>query len=269
MPMSLALDLAALATLLPATVLVRGRPESWSSTFWALLGVAAAGPAVIAVGMVSPTWSTGLSIALWVSIAATLVLYLALCIVTPVARRLAVLLLPYSLALGLIATLFHTVEGATLGAATSVWVAVHIAVSVLTYALITLAALSGLAAFLKARSLKAGSLSVGGGETLAASLPSVWEAERLQFNLLVLAELVLGAGVASGMALQYYETGAPLALDHKSILSLATFAVLGGLLAAHRWFGVGGRVATRVVLLAFLLITLAYPGVKFVSDVLL
>jgi ABC-type uncharacterized transport system permease subunit len=40
-------------------------------------------------------------------------------------------------------------------------------------------------------------------------------------------------------------------------------------LAAHFWIGIRGRRAARIVLLAYLLITLAYPGVKFVTDVVL
>ena len=41
------------------------------------------------------------------------------------------------------------------------------------------------------------------------------------------------------------------------------------LLIADRRTGVRGRRAARYVLLAYLLLTLAYPGVKFVTDVVL
>ena len=37
----------------------------------------------------------------------------------------------------------------------------------------------------------------------------------------------------------------------------------------HFYTGIRGRAATRFVLLAYLFLTLAYPGVKFVRDVLL
>jgi ABC-type uncharacterized transport system permease subunit len=52
-------------------------------------------------------------------------------------------------------------------------------------------------------------------------------------------------------------------------LSVATFVVIGGLLIAHAATGVRGRRAARLVLLAFLLLTLGYPGVKFVTDILI
>jgi ABC-type uncharacterized transport system permease subunit len=76
-------------------------------------------------------------------------------------------------------------------------------------------------------------------------------------------------GLASGMALQYADTGKILAFDHKTVLSITAFAVIGGLLVAHYKTGMRGRKATRIVLLAYLLLTLGYPGVKFITDVVL
>ena len=44
---------------------------------------------------------------------------------------------------------------------------------------------------------------------------------------------------------------------------------IGGLLLVHYRTGLRGRRAARWVLVAYLLLTLAYVGVKFVTDVLL
>jgi ABC-type uncharacterized transport system permease subunit len=52
-------------------------------------------------------------------------------------------------------------------------------------------------------------------------------------------------------------------------LSLTAFVVILGLLLAHHISGLRGRSAARFVLLAYLLMTLGYPGVKFVTDILL
>ena len=41
------------------------------------------------------------------------------------------------------------------------------------------------------------------------------------------------------------------------------------LLFLHYRTGLRGRATTRVVLLAYLLLTLGYPGVKFVTDILM
>jgi ABC-type uncharacterized transport system permease subunit len=73
----------------------------------------------------------------------------------------------------------------------------------------------------------------------------------------------------SGMAAQYFQTSQLIELSHKIVLSLLTFAVIGILLLVHAKTGIRGRRAARYVLAAYLLLTLAYPGVKFVTDVVL
>jgi 2C-methyl-D-erythritol 2,4-cyclodiphosphate synthase len=68
------------------------------------------------------------------------------------------------------------------------------------------------------------------------------------------------AGIASGEL---------LAFDHKTVLSLLAFAIIGALLVLQFRSGLRGRRAARLVLAAYLLLTLAYPGVKLVTDVLI
>jgi len=169
------------------------------------------------------------------------------------------------LILGLLASVFHHAHGAPLSpAAPAGWLELHILVSVITYALLTLAAVAAFAAFLQERALKRKRPNA-----LTRMLPSVADSEALSGRLLVVSEVVLGIGVLSGMATQYFETGSLLVFDHKTLLSLLAFLVIGGLLIAHGLTGVRGRMAARFVLLAYLLLTLAYPGVKFVTEVLL
>ena len=69
--------------------------------------------------------------------------------------------------------------------------------------------------------------------------------------------------------MQYVISGEFLALDHKTLLSFLAFGVIGLLLILHHRSGLRGRRATRLVLLAYLLLTLAYPGVKVVTDLLI
>ncbi len=73
----------------------------------------------------------------------------------------------------------------------------------------------------------------------------------------------------AGSALMRDETGSLLVLDHKTILSLASFAVVAVVLALHAWSDLRGRRAARAVLVVYLLLTLAYPGVKAVHSLLL
>ncbi len=58
-------------------------------------------------------------------------------------------------------------------------------------------------------------------------------------------------------------------MDHKTVFTVGAFVMIGGLLITQARYGMRGRRAARIVLLAYLLLTLAYPGVKFVSDVLI
>lgn len=263
---SLVMNLTALATLLPAAILAPFRkPGERGRVFWVLVAVAVAGPLVLSFLMNVGAWRTGFGATLWVSIAATMVVFAALAVVTAGARRLAPLLLPYLVLLGALATIWTSApERPLTGLAPAAWLQAHIAVSVLTYALLTLAAVAGLAVLLQERAVRTRQPTA-----LSRLLPSVADGESLQVRLLGGSELVLGLGLLTGMATQYLVSGTPLEFDHKTLFSLTTFAVIGLLLLAHLRTGVRGRRAARLVLLAYLLLTLAFPGVKFVTDVLL
>ena len=259
------LALAPLIALVPAAVVGWRREPSRDTVFFAVLAVAVAGPLAWVASRTSAGWGTGLSAALWVTVAATMVLFAALALINREAWRLAPLLAPYMVALAVLASVWRRApqeafELASLGA----WVEVHIAASVVTYALVTIAAIAALAAFFQERALKTKRPT-----TLSRRLPSVADCERLVVGLLVGAEIVLALGLLTGTAALYRETGAFLAFDHKTVLTVSGFVVIGGLLIAHFRSGVRGRGAARMVLLAYLLITLGYPGVKFVTEVLI
>jgi ABC-type uncharacterized transport system permease subunit len=103
---------------------------------------------------------------------------------------------------------------------------------------------------------------------LTALLPSVADAETLQIQLLGASGIVLGLGLLTGAATQYVENGDFMELNHKTIFALTAFLVIVLLLAVHHRTGMRGRQAARFVLLAYLLLTLAYPGVKLVTEVI-
>ena len=263
MPSATALSLVAVAALLPACVIGwRGRGRD--GLFWAGIALAAAGPGAWALAQIEDAWHAGLSVALWVTVAASMALYAVLAAATREAWRLSPLLVPYLAVLGLLATVWQAAPEPRVVGAYGAWVVVHIVVSVATYALVTLAGVAGLAVALQERALKAKRPS-----RLARLLPPVAEAEGLEVGLLAAAETVLGLGVLTGAAAHYLATGRLIAFDHKTVLSLAAFAVIGALLLAHQRVGLRGRRAARVALFAWLLLTLAYPGVKFVTSVLL
>jgi ABC-type uncharacterized transport system permease subunit len=80
---------------------------------------------------------------------------------------------------------------------------------------------------------------------------------------------VLGVDILSGMAVELVSSGHLMRFSHKTLLTMLAFLLIAGLLALHNRTGVRGRRAARLVLLAYLLLTLGYPGVKFVTDVLI
>jgi ABC-type uncharacterized transport system permease subunit len=263
---NLVLGLTALLALLPASLLpYRRRGGGRDMVFWALLAVALAGPAVYSLVQLGGPWKTGLAMALWLSIAISLAIFAGLAALTREGWRLMPLLLPYLTVLALIAVVWGQVpERHPLAAAPEAWLVVHILASLGTYGLATVAAVAGAAVFLQERALKRKQPT-----SLTGLLPSIAGGEALELRLLAAAELVLGLGIVTGMALQVLTTDRLLLFDHKTLLSLLAFAVIGALLILRHRSGLRGRRAARLVLLAYLLLTLAYPGVKFVTDVLL
>jgi len=264
-------SLLALAALVPAALLplraggpgtaVAGR----DALFWLALLLATAGPAAWAAAQISDSWHTGFSVTLWITIAVSMLVFAGVSALSRAAWRLAPLLLPYLLLLGILASIWQQGDGGRpLAAPPGPWIQVHIGVSVVTYALLTLAAVAGLGVLLQERALKAKRPTA-----LTRVLPSVADGEAMQQRLLLASAVVLGLGLLTGMAMEYLERGILLEFDHKTLFVILSFAVICAALVAHYRSGVRGRRAAHYVLLAYLLLTLGYPGVKFVTDVLM
>lgn len=260
------LNCSALAALLPASLQAFRRSPAPDAVFWALLALATAAPVAWAAAQATGRWPTAFAGTLWLTVAATMCLYALAALVMDQAWRLAPLLVGYMLVLGFLATIWSGQPGRHLigGPEEAGWMNAHIAAALVTYGVVTIAAIAAFATWLQDRALKRKQPSA-----VSRFLPSVRDCERLLVRLLVAGETILGLGLATGMALQYRETGVLLVLNHKTILTVSAFAVLAGLLAAYGLGGVRGKRAARVVLLGYLLLTLGYPGVKFVTDVLM
>lgn len=260
------LNYSALAALVPAALQAFRRSPARDGGFWALLALATAGPAAWALIRAAEPWPTGFADALWLTIAVTMGLYMLAALLLPHAWRLAPLVTGYMLVLGFFATVWPGEAAGRLAAGQGgdAWVRAHIATALVTYGVVTIAAIAALAAWIQDDALKNKRLS-----SLSRSLPSVRDCERLLVRLLVIGESVLALGLATGVALLHSETGALLAFNHKTILTVAAFVVLAVLLGAYCFGGVRSRLSARTVLLGYLLLTLGYPGVKFVTDVLM
>lgn len=253
----------ALAALAVAAFLSLRSSAGRDGPFWAAEALAVSASGAWAGELLLHGWQAEFGTALWVIVAASASLFLVLATFARQAWRLAPLLLPYLAALGLIASVVRGEPKGVIADVPAVWIDLHILLAVAIFALLTLAAVASLAVFLQERALKRKRPTA-----LTAMLPSVADSERLAGRLLTVSEAVLALGLATGMAVQYFETGAALRVDHKTLLSLAAFLLIGALLLGHRVCGVRGRVAARVVLLSYLLVMLASPGVKLVTQVL-
>lgn len=265
MTQDLLFSFTALVSLLPVALIGFRREPPPDGLYWLLLVVAVIGPVTWVLSHMSGTWRSGFSITLWVTIAATMGLFSIIAVVSPKTRRLTVLVVPYMVLVAVLATVWQQAPERHLAASVpNAWVSTHIVVSVLTYGLVTIAGVSALAAAVQERALKSKQPTV-----LSRLLPSVADSDALLVRLLIFGEIVLGLGLATGMAAQFGETGSLLVFDHKTILTITAFLVIGGLLIAQHVSGIRGRMAARFVLLAYLLLTLGYPGVKFVTDVVL
>lgn len=258
-------SLSALCALVPVWLAGMRHKDAPDALYWATLAVALAGPLAWVIVQMAGAWRPGFSTTLWVTVAGSIGVFILVAATTAQGWRLTPLIAPYLLLVGMLATIWQQASPPPLQAAAATgWVHSHILVSVATYSVVTVAAIAALGAFLQERALKRKRPTA-----LTRRLPAMAECESLVVRLLALGEIVLALGLATGMALQYAETGTLLQLNHKSALTVAAFLVIGGLLIAHYRSGVRGRSAARIVLLAYLLLTLGYPGVKFVTDVVM
>jgi ABC-type uncharacterized transport system permease subunit len=263
MSISVIASLAALAMLVPAAVSPVG--DTSDRRYWIVLALAVAGPTIwVGLRLVGP-WQTGISGALWLAIAVSVAVFAVTAVIAPVARRLTSLLAIYLWVLGALATLWLDEPSRPMtGHAPSAWLGAHIVVSLLAYGLLTLAAVAGAAVALQERALKRKQPTA-----LTRRLPSMAEGERLQTGLLAASAAVLAVALVTGMTINWLESRSLLHLDHKTVLSVLAFVVIVALLMMHRRGGLSGRRAARFILVAYLLLTLAYPGVKLVTDILI
>ena len=172
--------------------------------------------------------------------------------------------MPYLLILALLATIWSGTSTAAPLTEIGPWLAIHLILAVITYAAATLSAIASISVFIQERALKRRQPG-----PLSRTLPSVAEGERLLMRLLALAVAVLFVGIITGIAELYITQAQILVFDHKTIFSVLAFAFLSMIWLLHLKSGLRGRRAARFVLSGYLLITLAFPGVKLVSDVIL
>ena len=251
--------------MLPLTVAgLKGQLRAEGLT-WVLLAAAMVGGSLPAAAVISGGWSPGLGPALDVSVAVLLVMFVIATLFLHGAIRLAGLVGPYALLLLLLGWIVGALEpqfSATAPAST--WFGGHVLFAVASYGALTLSALAAISVLLLERAFKARSESWAG-----RVLPPLDQSEATQNGMLKAATILMLLALASGAANEYLTAGHFLAFTHKILLSVLAFLVLVLVLFLHHRSGMRGRRAARWLLAGFLLLTLAYPGVKFVREFLI
>tara|TARA_Y100001934_G_scaffold219029_1_gene260494 strand:+ start:149 stop:943 length:795 start_codon:yes stop_codon:yes gene_type:complete len=215
--------------------------------------------------MASRDWGLGLSTALLANILATQLAFAMAMIRTRDILQLGSLLGPYLLIAAGMVVWADTIPGDN-AVLTNIggWLGAHMGAAILSYGFVTLGAIASGTIILRERALKQRKRSF-----LTDRLPSISTTEKTEIFGLAAAEIALGLAILFGIGAEYAASGSFFQITHKSLLTLITFAVIGILLWLHLKKGIRGRLVARVGLTVYLLISLGYPGVKFVGDVLL
>lgn len=146
----------------------------------------------------------------------------------------------------------------------------HIAISVLAYSTLTIAAFHAVLMALQESRLH--TRASGSGGWLGAALdrlPALLTMEKLLFRLIRLGFLLLTLTVLSGMVFSEELFGKPFQWNHKNTFTLLSWVLFGLLLAGRRWRGWRGKIALRFTLSGFATLLLAYVGSRFVLEVVL
>ena len=144
------------------------------------------------------------------------------------------------------------------------WATAHIAIALLAYAFLLVAAVTALLMNGLERRLHRG-LSASDAE----ATPPLLTLERYVFRLVGIGFVLLTLTVVSGALFSEQVFGKPFTFTHKSLFTILAWITFGALLAGRWRFGWRGRQAAKWIVTGSVLLVLAYLGTKFVLEVLL
>jgi ABC-type uncharacterized transport system permease subunit len=142
----------------------------------------------------------------------------------------------------------------------------HLVAGMLAYSLFAVAMLHAILISAVERQLHGHPARVAG---LASGLPPLLSLETLVFRLTGAAFLVLTATFAVGVMYSESIAGKAMKFDHKTVFILLSWIIFGWLLVGRWLYGWRGRTAFRWTLAGFVMLMLAYPGSRFVLEVVL
>jgi ABC-type uncharacterized transport system permease subunit len=170
---------------------------------------------------------------------------------------------PLALLGGLTVVLASVFPGEPHAASVPRWAPLHWTLGIASYGLVGAAVLHASMLDAADRQLR---LKSGGAGPLGIPLLRL---ERLTFRFVDVGFVALTLTLLVGVGSTIGPAAAPWRWDHKTVLSLLSWAVLAALLAGRHWWGWRGRRATRWLYAAAALLLLAYVGSRFVFEVVL
>ena len=231
----------------------------------AILALGAAGATVHAILLYgSLGLGTGVNLALTTAtslIAWVLALLFLLTMLKQPIESLGIVILP----LAGLTILVHWLWPGThfLSSASSVQ-SVHVVISLLAYALLSLGGVQSILLLIQERHLRR---HHPGG--FIRALPPLQTMESLMVGIIELGFILLTLTLISGLFFSEAIFGKPLTLTHHTLLATLSWLVFAVFLLGRWRFGWRGRTAVRWVLGGCILLALAYFGTKFVLEVLL
>jgi ABC-type uncharacterized transport system permease subunit len=159
--------------------------------------------------------------------------------------------------------------GRPLSTALDVSFRLHMLLAMLAYSTFTLAAASALLMLSMEKALHSTRrISIDSGGWWQG-LPPLIGLDQMLLHMVfagfILVTLTLGSGMVVGAELGR----GLLRFDHKTVFTLASWALSLTLLIGHKWWGWRGRVAARWTLAGFVTLLMAYVGTRFVLEVVL
>ncbi|MCG2583415.1 inner membrane protein YpjD [Massilia sp. TS11] len=146
----------------------------------------------------------------------------------------------------------------------------HIAIAILAYATLTIAAFHAVLMALQESHLHMRKLNQDGWLAHAVEqLPALLTMEKLLFRLIGFGFVLLSLTVLSGVVFSEQLFGRAVRWDHKTVFTLLSWVLFAVLLAGRRWRGWRGKTALSFMLAGFSTLLLAYVGSRFVMEVIL
>jgi ABC-type uncharacterized transport system permease subunit len=146
----------------------------------------------------------------------------------------------------------------------------HIAIAILAYSTLTIAAFHAVLMALQESKLHTRQgVKTGWFAAAIDRLPALLTMEKLLFRLIGFGFILLTLTVLSGIVFSEQLFGQAFKWDHKTVFTMLSWVLFGLLLAGRKWRGWRGKTALSFTLSGFATLVLAYVGSRFVLEVIL